>query len=106
MIHTGWNIEIENVQATEKEGGKYTHIRTPNRKDYESNGKPSSVTKGVIGPYTACIIHNIIQTAETCNHTSDAGGNVFVPCNVNTGSIGCIRSFTDSPKVQSHPGMI
>ena len=35
-----------------------------------------------------------------------AGGNVFVPCNINTCRIRCIRTFTDSTKMESHTGMI
>ena len=54
-------------------------------------GQPAPVTKCIIRPYTACIIHNVIQTAKSCYHTADTGCHILILCYIDTGCIRGIR---------------
>ena len=95
MLDTGGQIQIQDIQSAEKEGCEYADIRSPDGEDDQCDGKPASVTKGIVGPDAAGIIHYIVQSAQTCDHTSHAGSDVFVPGYVDTGCICGIGTLTD-----------
>ena len=95
MLDTGGQIQIQNIQTTKQERSKYTDIRSPDSEDDQRNGKSASVTERIVGPDAAGIIHYIVQSAQTCDHTSHAGSDVFVPGYVDTGCICGIGALTD-----------
>ena len=63
------------------------------------------VLQGTVGPDTAGIVHYIIQTSQTCDHTSHTGSNVFVPGYVDASRICGIGTFTDRSQMQTGSGM-
>ena len=95
MFDTGGQIQIQNIQTTEQERSKYTDIRSPDSEDNQCNGKPASVTECIVRSDTASIIHYVVQTAQTCDHTSHTGSDVFIPGYVDTGCICGIGALTD-----------
>ena len=48
MIHTGRQIQIQDVKPAEKDRGKDAHERPPDRKDDECDRQPAAVTKRII----------------------------------------------------------
>ena len=121
------NMEIPEKQITAFIGpsgcGKSTFLKCLNRmndlvegcsitgdvkldgEDDQCDSKPASVTKGIVGPDTAGIVHYIIQTSQTCDHTSHTGSDVFVPGYVDASRICGIGTFTDRSQMQTGSGM-
>ena len=100
-VRTGWNVQIENVQRTEQERSQNADIRSPDSEDNQRDGQPSSVTERVVGPHAGGVVHDIIQSAESCNHGADAGRPVLVGADVDAGSVRSRRVLTDSPQLQA-----
>ena len=48
MLHSGGNVEIQDVESAKQEGCQYADIGTPDRKDHQCDRQPSSVTKGIV----------------------------------------------------------
>ena len=97
---------MENIKITKEERCKNTYIGAPNGEDNQRNGKPTSVTKGIICPNTACVVHNIVKTAETCHHASNTGSQIFVPVDIDAGGISGAGIFAYSAQMQSGAGAV
>ena len=48
VLHSGGNVEIQDVESTKQEGCQNADIRTSDRKDDQCDGKPASVSEGVV----------------------------------------------------------
>ena len=105
MLDTGGQIQIQDIQSAEKEGCEYADIRSPDGEDDQCDGKPASVTECIVRPDTAGIVHYIIQTSQTCDHTSHTGSDVFIPGYVDASRICGIGTFTDRSQMQTGSGM-
>ena len=92
---------MDNVQAAEQERADDGQIRSPKGEDYEGNRQPAAVTEAVTRPNAACVVHDVVQTAESGNHTAETGGNVFVTVYIDAGGIGRCRIFTDRAERQA-----
>ena len=106
MVHSGRNIEIQDIQSSKQEGCQNADIRAPDGEDYKGDSQPASVTESIVGPYAAGIVHNIVETAKSCDHTSDTGCDVFIFCYVNTCCICSTRVLADCTKLKAHTGVM
>ena len=99
-------IVVNNEKSAEKDGAENADVRLPNSEDNQRDGEPASVAKAVVGPNAAGVVHNVVKTAETCDHAADACSAVLVPSNVYAGSIRSSRIFTDSAQVKAEARVV
>ena len=64
VIHTGGDVQIDDVQTAEQEGGQDAYIRSPDGEDHQGDGKPAPIAEGVVGPDAAGVVHNIVKSAQ------------------------------------------
>ena len=96
--------QVQDVQAAEQEGGQDAHIGTPDGENHEGDGKPAPVAEGVVGPDAAGVVHHIVQSAQTRDHTAYAGSHILILAHIDTGGIGGGGVLAHGPQVQAHPG--
>ena len=95
------NVEINNVQSAEEYRGYDRKVRSPDREDDQRDGKPAAVAEGIVRPYAAGLVPDIVQAAEAGDHAADAGCDVLIFIDVYAGSIGSRRAFADSAQVKA-----
>ena len=97
----GGQIDVQDVQAAEEDGGQDADIGTPDGEDDQRNGQPAAVTEGVIGPDAVGVVHNIVQAAQSCDHGADAGGQVLILGDIDAGGVGSGSALTHGAQVQA-----
>ena len=105
-LGAGGDVQIQNVQAAEQNGGQDADIGTPDGEDDQGDGQPAPVAEGVVGPHAAGVVHHIVQAAQARDHAADAGGQVLIPGDVDAGGVGGRGAFTHGPQVQTGPGVL
>ena len=101
QVHAGGNVHVQDVQPAEEEGGQHADVRPPYREDDQRDGQPAAVAEGVVGPYAAGVVHDVVEAAEAGDHAADAGGRVLVAPDVDAGSIRRVGVLTHGAQVQS-----
>ena len=105
-LAAGGDVQIQDVQAAEQDGGQDTDIGTPDGEDHQGDGQPAAVAESVVGPHAAGVVHHVVQAAETGDHAAHAGGQVLIPGNVDTGGVGGGGAFAHGAQVQAGPGVL
>ena len=105
-LAAGGDVQIQDVQAAEQDGGQDTDIGTPDGEDHQGDGQPAAVAEGVVGPHAAGVVHHVVQAAETGDHAAHAGGQVLIPGDVDAGGVGGGGAFTHGAQVQAGAGVL
>ena len=50
QVQAGGDVEIQDVEAAEEDGGQDADVGTPDGEDDQSDGQPAAVAEGVVGP--------------------------------------------------------
>ena len=99
------DIIVEHVKRSEKVGADDGKVGLPRCEDDEGDGKPAAVAERTVRPNAVLIVEHEVEPAESCDHSADAGGEVFIFGNVYAGGI-CGRGvFADGAELKSHTGL-
>lgn len=101
QIRAGGQEQVEDVQAAEQEGGQNAQIRTPDAENNNGDGQPAPVAKGIVGPDAAGVIHDVVQSAQPCDHGAEAGRGVFIAHDIDARRIGCAGIFAHCAQMQT-----
>ena len=105
-LAAGGDVQIQDVQAAEQDGGQDADIGTPDGEDHQGDGQPAAVAEGVVGPHAAGVVHHVVQAAETGDHAAHAGGQVLIPGDVDAGGVGGGGAFAHGAQVQAGAGVL
>ena len=76
-------------------------MRLPKREDHERHREPSEGLDGEVGFLRACVVHDVVEAAQTRYARSYNGRDVLVGGNVDAHSIGGSGAFTHGTKVKT-----
>lgn len=97
-----WKIVVQPVEHTEHISAPDDVLGLPGGEDDQRNGKPAKSLYGVrCRPSRITIVHDVIYTAESGDSGAQAGSQIFVTSDINTGSISGRGIFTYCTKVQA-----
>ena len=67
--------------------------------------KMTSAMEGIIGPDAAGVVHDVVQSAQACDHAAHAGGGVFVAGDIDARCVGGGGAFAHGPELQALAGV-
>lgn len=94
-------VVVHDVESAEQERAEDAEIRSPHGENDQRDRQPAAVAERIVRPHAAGIVHDVVQTAQPRNHAADAGGEVLIPPDVDTGGIRRGGVLADGAEMQT-----
>ena len=70
-------------------------IGLPDGEDNERDCKPAAVAEAVVRPDAVCVVHDVVETAETRYNAADDCRDIFVSADVDARRVTCCGILAD-----------